>query len=306
MAKLVIAASTRAIFDAETEHGVYQRDGIEAFLDAESARRGELLERGAGFQMLRRIAVWAQREGADVDIVVVSRRDPATGLRILQSLAHHGIPNVKGCFTSGASDIVPYLAAYGAHLFLSRELGDVQKAVNAGIPAAQLVGAPVEEIDAGDELRIAFDGDAVLFHDESEKLYQRDGLAAFLDHEHENRARPLGVGPLEPFARAVRAIEMAAGKRLTRIALVTARQGRASERAIRTLESWDLQVDEAFFCGGTRKRDILAAFRPHIFFDDQDNHVRLASNLVASALVPWREVVPAPEPEEDAAPAPGF
>lgn len=283
---LVIAVSSRALFDSEAEHLTFTAGGVAAFVESEIAHAADPLRPGIGFEMIRRIHAWGLEAGVDVRIAVISRRDPSTGARILRSLAHHGLTRVQGSFTNGAVDLVPYISGFGAHLFLSRDAADVQSAVDAGIPAAQLLGRLVPNED--EQLRIAFDGDAVLFSDESERFFRQHGLDAFLQREHDQVEVPLTLGPMMPFVQALVAIQAGAKRGLFRIAMVTARQGLASERAIRTLASYGVHLDEAHFCGETPKAGILNAFQPHIFFDDSDKHLLPAAEVMAAARVPWR------------------
>lgn len=293
---LVIAVSSSALFDTEASCRVFADGGVSAFVASEQESTTDPLSPGLGFEVIKRIHHWGALSGIDIRIAVVSRRDPITGARILRSLGHHGLTQAQGSFTSGVADIVPYLKAFGANLFLSLDGHDVQAAIDAGIPAAQLLGAPV--ISDDELLRIAVDGDAVLFSNESEKYFRANGLEAFLQHEHENVHVPLELGPIMPFVQALGALEKAAGCKLVRIALVTARQGLASERAIRTLASCGVAIDEAHFCGPTPKAGILEAFAPHLFFDDSETHLLPAARLMTAARVPWVTS------DETAAPAP--
>lgn len=288
---LAIAVSSRALFDTEDSHAAFTSGGLDGFTRHERENAGALLEPGPGFELVRRVHHWGKEAGVKVTIAVVSRRDPVTGGRILRSLAHHGIDRVEGCFTNGATEIVPYVQGFGADLFLSRDAADVQAAVDLGIPAAQMTG--IAALHGHEELRLAFDGDAVLFSHETERHYLENGLEAFLQRENELFDVPLEPGPLLPFVRALDGIQKAVGRRLFRTALTTARQGYASERAIRTLAGWGLAFDEAHFCGDTPKAGLLRAFRPHIFFDDSDRHIGPASDVVGSGKVPWRRAEPA-------------
>lgn len=282
---LVIAVSSRVLFDAEAAHAVFAEAGSQAFLENEAARSRDILEPGLGFELVRRATEWGDREGVDVRVAVVSRRDPETGARILRSLAHHGLTKVQGSFANGVENIVPYIQAYGAHVFLSRDAKDVQAAVDAGIPAAEMTGVPAVAGEKG--LRIAFDGDAVLFSDESERFYLEHGLEKFLERESTQVDVPLPDGPMVPFLRAIHQVQDQASEKLFRIALITARQGLASERAIRTLAAWGLGVDEAHFAGTTPKIGLLKAFRPHLFLDDSLRHLQPASGILPAGRVPW-------------------
>lgn len=297
---IAIAISSRALFDAEDGHAVFAHTGTGAFMAEEAAHTREPLAPGLGFPIVSRIARWGEKHGIDVRVVVISRRDPASGARILRSLSHHGLTKAQGSFLNGPADLAPYLSAFGAHLFLSRDPVDVQAAIDGGVPAALIDGVPVSIAD--DELiRIGFDGDAVLFSAQSEQFYQTHGLEAFLDREHAQVDVALPPGPMIPFLQALSAAEAAAGERLTRTALVTSRQGLASERAIRSLEKFGVHVDEAHYCGPTPKAGVLRAFRAHLLVDDQARHLDAAAGFLVTAQVPW---MTAPEDAAGTPPSP--
>jgi 5'-nucleotidase len=221
-----------------------------------------------------------------VEVVILSRNDPVSGMRVFRSAQHYGLPIQRGVFTRGQSPW-RYLKPLAAHLFLSANDADVRSALDAGVPAARVVPHSARASDMHPtEVRIAFDGDAVLFSDEAERVYQRDGLVAFQDHERIHSSTPLAPGPFKPLLEAVHRLqrEPAHDMRI-RTALVTARSAPAHERAIRTLMDWNIKVDEAMFLGGLPKGEFLREFEPDFFFDDQTGHVDAAARHVPSGHV---------------------
>ena len=143
-----------------------------------------------------------------------------------------------------------------------------------------------------DQIRIAFDGNAVLFVSESERIYQHEGMQVFMDNERAKADIPLQKGPFAIFLLTIAHIQELfkdKGNSPIRTALVTSRNAPAHERAIKTLRKWNVHIDEAFFLGGVSKRDVLSAFGAHIFFDDQHVHADPASEVVPSAVVQYRE-----------------
>jgi 5'-nucleotidase len=217
---------------------------------------------------------------------MLSRNDPVSGLRVFRSAQHYGLPIQRGVFTRGQPPW-RYLKPLRANLFLSANEPDVRAALDAGVPAARVFPHSARASEAHPaEVRIAFDGDAVLFDDEAERVYQRDGLEAFHAHEIEHAARPLAAGPFKPLLQALQRLqrEPAAAMRI-RTALVTARSAPAHERAMRTLMDWQIEVDEAMFLGGLAKGEFLREFEPDFFFDDQTGHVASAAAHVPAGHV---------------------
>jgi 5'-nucleotidase len=221
-----------------------------------------------------------------VEVVILSRNDPVSGMRVFRSCQHYQLPIERGVFTRGESPW-RYLRPLHANLFLSTNEPDVRSALEAGVPAARVYPHAARASDAHpNEVRIAFDGDAVLFSDEAEQVFQRDGLDAFQTHERDHSATPLAAGPFKPLLQALHKLQHAqAGGMRLRTALVTARSAPAHERAIRTLMDWDITVDEAMFLGGLPKGEFLREFEPDFFFDDQTRHVENAATHVPSGHV---------------------
>jgi 5'-nucleotidase len=221
-----------------------------------------------------------------VEVVILSRNDPVSGMRVFRSAQHYGLRIERGVFTRGQSPW-RYLKPLAAHLFLSANEADVKSALAAGVPAARVATHAVRASEAHpDELRIAFDGDAVLFSDEAERVFQAQGLGAFQHHERERSATPLAAGPFKPLLEALHRLQQAPAPGMrVRTALVTARSAPAHERAIRTLMQWQVDVDEAMFLGGLAKGPFLREFEPDFFFDDQTGHVESAAGHVPAGHV---------------------
>jgi 5'-nucleotidase len=221
-----------------------------------------------------------------VEVVILSRNDPVSGLRVMKSAAHYALPIIRCTFTRGESPW-RYLRPLNANLFLSTHLSDVRSALDAGVPAAQVYPHSAHASEANPhEVRIAFDGDAVLFSDEAERVFQAQGLDAFQQHEKTNAAQPLPAGPFKPLLLALQGLQQAGTPHMRiRTALVTARSAPAHERAIRTLMNWNIEVDEAMFLGGLEKGEFLREFEPDFFFDDQTGHIESAARHVPAGHV---------------------
>jgi 5'-nucleotidase len=278
--KLVVAISSRALFDFEAENRLFEAGDDRAYTALQLERLDVPAAAGCALPLVRKLLAFNRPGRHRVEVVILSRNDPASGMRVFRSAAHHALPIERGVFTRGRAPY-GYLHALGAHLFLSANEDDVRGALAAGFPAARVY--PDSARAAGshpDELRIAFDGDAVLFSDEAERVFRGEGLDAFQRHEHTKADTPLMPGPFEPLLRALHALRLQAedGVRI-RTALVTARSAPAHERAVRTLMAWDVEVDEAMFLGGLEKGPFLRAFEPDFFFDDQTRHCESAAGV---------------------------
>ena len=295
---LVVGISSRALFDLETENELFDTQGLETYSEHQIERINDSPKPGTGFRLVKNILSLNQ-EGKDrkVEVIVLSRNNPATSLRITKAIQHHGLDITRSAWTGGES-LVRYLDPYKVDLFLSAHHKDVQRAINAGFAAARIYKSPKKSLTHREDkkkIKIAFDGDAVLFSAESEKIYQSQGLDAFLKHEKENALKPLPDGPFAPLLRAIAKAQkgVPVDDAPIRTALITARNSPAHERVIRTLHEWNVRIDEAHFLGGVSKHEVLEAFGADIFFDDQDVHCSAASNVVPTAIVPVRE-----DPEE--------
>lgn len=292
-----VAVSARSLFDLDESHKIFEREGPDVYTAHMRERVDCVLEPGPVLPLMRALIHLNTLVPADrpiIDPVIVSSIHPGGALRIDRSLAHHGIAIKRASFRGGAPTL-PILKAYDVDLFLSRSKDDVQQAVDHGIAAAQMHGtAEVGALGDDFQFRIAIDGDAVIFHDASERIYQNggkeNGLSDFLAHETLKALEPLGEGPFAKLLHKIAAIQSNAfdgARKPFRIILVTARGGAARERVFRTFEAWKLDPDEAHFLSGFTKAGIIAATGAHVFFDDQMSHVEKAAALVPSGLVPW-------------------
>jgi 5'-nucleotidase len=284
--KLVVAIASRALFDFEEENRVFESGDAAGYMRLQLERLEQPAKPGIAFSLIRKLLAFNHDSVQRVEVVVLSRNDPVSGMRVFRSAKEAGIPLQRGVFTQGRSPF-GYLRPLKATLFLSANADDVRGALAAGFPAAHVLTESVQaSVNYPNEVRIAFDGDAVLFSDEAERVYQAEGLEAFQQHELTHAAQPLPGGPFKPLLAALHRLQQAGDARMRiRTALVTARSAPAHERAIRTLMDWKIQVDEAMFLGGLDKSEFLAAFEPDFFFDDQTGHVRRASLHVPSGHV---------------------
>jgi 5'-nucleotidase len=284
--QLVVAISSRALFDFEEENRVFEAADDRAYMQLQLQRLDEPARPGVAFSLVHKLLAFNDGPRPRVEVVILSRNDPVSGMRVFRSARHYGLPVQRGVFTRGEPPW-RYLRPLAANLFLSTNEADVRAALAAGVPAARVYPHSAHASDAHpDEVRIAFDGDAVLFSDEAERVYQRDGLAAFQDHEADRAATPLAPGPFKPLLEALHRLQKdpGAGMRI-RTALVTARSAPAHERAIRTLMGWRIDVDEAMFLGGLAKGEFLREFEPDFFFDDQTGHIENAAAHVPAGHV---------------------
>jgi 5'-nucleotidase len=288
--KLVVAISSRALFDFEEENRIFDAKGERAYIDLQYSRMNVPAKEGVAFALVKKLLAFNTPKAQRVEVVILSKNDPVSGLRIFRSAERAGLHIERGVFTRGRSPY-RYLDALRANLFLSANEQDVMGALDARFPAARVVPESVQAAGRhADEVRIAFDGDAVLFSDEAERVFQSDGLDAFTKHEALHALKPLPPGPFKPLLEALHRLQAAAGTdtpmRL-RTALVTARSAPAHERAVRTLMDWNIAVDEALFLGGLEKGEFLKAYQPDFYFDDQRRHVESAQQHVATGHVPF-------------------
>ncbi|AMO77247.1 MULTISPECIES: 5'-nucleotidase [Pseudomonas] len=285
--KLVVAISSRALFDLDESHRIYESEGVEAYRQYQIAHEDEVLSPGDAFALVQKLLGLNEMLGRQlVEVVLVSRNSADTGLRVFNSIQQHGLGISRAAFVGGRSPY-PYLAAFGCHLFLSTHVEDVRSALENGFAAATILSAGARRETAG-ELRFAFDGDAVLFSDEAERVFQQGGLEAFQTREQASAREPLGGGPFKPFLAALNRVQQAFPQESCpiRTALVTARSAPAHERVIRTLREWDIRLDESLFLGGLDKSAFLEAFSADVFFDDQPGHCERAREVVATGHVP--------------------
>ena len=285
--KLVVAISSRALFNFEEENLVFEQGDDRAYVALQMQKLEVPAPPGVAFSLVKKLLAFNSGTDQNVEVVLLSRNDPVSGMRVFRSCKAHGLDSIqRGVFTQGR-DPFSYLKPLGAHLFLSANAVDVQQALQLGFPAARVLTESVQAQDGHpNEVRIAFDGDAVLFSDEAERVYQTQGLDAFQRHETERASHPLPDGPFKPLLAALHRLQQDTQSQMRiRTALVTARSAPAHERAIRTLMDWNIGVDEAMFLGGLAKGEFLREFEPDFFFDDQTGHVNSAARHVPAGHV---------------------
>lgn len=290
--KLVIAISSRALFDLTDSDRVFREQGLAAFQQYQIEHEDKPLAQGEAYPLVQKLLRLNEQLGEPrVDVILLSRNSADTGLRVFNSIQHYGLPILRAAFCGGQSPY-RYVAAFGCHLFLSTDPEDVRSALDQGVAAATLLPSPRSGGTSSEQLRIAFDGDAVLFSDEAERIYKSRGLEAFAESERAAAKRPLSGGPFKAFLLALHKLqaEFPSGEGLPespiRTALVTARSAPAHERVIRTLRAWNIRIDEALFLGGMSKGEFLRAFEADVFFDDQLGHCDSAVRHVATGHVP--------------------
>lgn len=288
--KLKVAVSSRALFQLEKEDEIFTTKGKEAYEQYQVEHEKDVLQPGAAFPVVKALLELGED---DVEVIVVSRNTADTSLRVFNSIQAHGLNICRGFFTGGES-IVNCLKAMDIDLFLTANDNSAKAAIDNGIPAATMITSAAKYMTETTELRIAFDGDAVLFGDESEVIYKKEGLDAFGENEKRNANIPMTEGPMAKFLRALAKIQTKqekgekSGSTKIVTALVTARSAPAHARTVKTLRSWGIKVNQAFFLGGLDKTDVLREFRPQIFFDDQHVHTDRASLVVPAGTVPYK------------------
>jgi 5'-nucleotidase len=292
--KLVVGVSSRALFDLTYENTIFETEGVEAYCRYQIEHEEELLKPGPGFPLIKALLNLNNLPGKEgsVEVIIMSRNSPDSSLRVFKSIEHYGLNITRAVLASGGS-LAPYLTAFQTDLFLSAYEDDVQSAIDSNIAAGIIYTEGLQTYDCEHQIRqirIAFDGDAVLFSDESERIYQEKGLQAFEENERQNANHPLKAGPFAKFLKTLSALQSGySGEEAPiRTALVTTRCAPAHERVIRTLRAWNVRIDEVFFLGGIPKKDVLKAFGAHIFFDDQSVHTEPASEVVPAARVPYK------------------
>ncbi|MEO6989626.1 MAG: 5'-nucleotidase [Aquihabitans sp.] len=295
--RLVIGVASSALFDLTDSDEVFRTEGETRYRRFQEEHLDDTLQPGVAFGFIKRLLALNDLTADDdpiVEVIILSRNDPETGLRVMRSVAAHGLDISRAIFTQGRSPNA-YIGALNMALFLSGSSQDVRAAVDAGLPAGQVVGAVTQHAE-GRELRIAFDFDGVLADDTSERVMQAEGLDAFHAHERSNAGVPSAPGYLQRLLRELNRIQDLEDQRISedstyerrvRVAIVTARSAPAHERVVQTLKAWNLRVNDAFFLGGIEKARVLRELRPHIFFDDQMSHLESAALEIPSVHVPF-------------------
>ncbi|MES2362016.1 MAG: 5'-nucleotidase [Pseudomonadota bacterium] len=283
--QLVVAISSRALFDLEEENRVFEQADDRAYMKLQLDRLEQPAKPGVAFSLVKKLLAF-NTDVKRVEVVMLSRNDPVSGLRIFRSAEVNKLPLERGVFTKGRAPY-DYLRSLQANLFLSANPQDVRAALNAGFAAATVATHAAHAKNTyPNEVRIAFDGDAVLFSDQAERVFQKDGLDAFQKHERKLASKPLPPGPFMPLLQALHRLQQAGTPHIRiRTALVTARGLATADRAIRTLMGWNIEVDEAMFLGGLAKAEFLREFEPDFFFDDQTGHVDAAAQHVPAGHV---------------------
>ncbi len=282
--RCTIAIASRALFDLDESNIIFEKKGVEAYAVYQMEHEQVPLAPGPAFHLVKKLLHINELHGDPlVEVVLLSRNSADTGLRIFNSIEHYALPMTRAVFTGG-KDPYAYLEALNAHLFLSLNDQDVRDALKKGFAAARLLAGPNDCKDTLDQVRVAFDGDAVLFSDQAERVYQQSGLDVFLDKENKADQLPLPYGPFKGFLQSVCEIQNLFPRDCCpiRTALVTARSAPAHRRVIHTFRHWNIRIDEVFFLGGYHKASYLKAFKADIFFDDQKKHCQLASEHAVS------------------------
>ncbi|WP_328540412.1 5'-nucleotidase [Streptomyces sp. NBC_00344] len=303
--RLVIGVASSALFDLAEADAVFRDQGEEPYRAYQETHLADTLGRGVAFSFIRRLLSLNNLHPLGdplVEVIVLSRNDPDTGLRVMRSIQSHGLPISRAIFMQGRS---PYhfMPALNMSLFLSANETDVREAVALGLPAGYVLGSAFADDADDQDLRIAFDFDGVLADDASEQVYQADGIEKFRSHETVNAATPHDPGPLRDFLASVNRVQRHEEEQRTRdpdykirvhVSLVTARNAPAHERAVRSLKNWGVTVNDAFFLGGIDKGAVMRILKPHIFFDDQVGHLTGTSHTTPSVHVPFGKVNEAP------------
>ncbi len=283
--KLVIAISSRALFDLDESHQIYKQYGVKAYAKHQQQNETVILQPGVGFSLVKKLLT-LNTDKNPIDVILLSRNSADTGLRIFNSIEHYRLNISRAAFTRG-EPTHNLVGAFKADLFLSSNYSDVQKALSSGFAAASIVGSGSKNSHPT-QLRIAFDGDCVIFSDESEQIYQEKGLKAFAENERNAANIELKAGPFKCFLQSLHKIQSAFPETNNpiRTALVTARSAPSHKRVIHTMRAWGIRIDESFFLGGLDKGAFLKEFGADIFFDDQHQHCQSAAQYVPTGHVP--------------------
>lgn len=295
---LTVAISSRALFNLVESNHIFEAEGLEAYRRYQIDHEDQLLEPGEGFVLVQKLLNINKLLGEDkVEVILLSRNTADTGLRVFNSIEKHDLDITRAAFCGGKSPY-RYVKAFECDLFLSTHAADVRHALESGVAAATLLGSSARATDeASSELRLAFDGDAVLFSDQAERVFKEEGKDAFSNAEKAAAEQPLEVGPFKPFLEALHGLQNEFTDNCPiRTALVTARGAPAHKRVIHTLRKWDIRLDESLFLGGRDKTEFLEAFGADVFFDDQTQHCEKAAKKVAAGHVPHGVRNESPDP----------
>jgi len=284
---LVIGITSRALFDLDDSHKVFEDQGLEAYREYQISNENKILNPGQAFPLVKKLLnLNKELKGKkSVEVVLLSRNSADTGLRIFNSIEHHNLDIKRAAFCGGNSPHT-YAKSFGAHLFLSTEFSDCKLALKSGVASARIIPTGVAKTRES-QLKVAFDGDAVIFSEESQEIYDSQGLDAFDRNEKNLANKPLLGGPFKPFLSELHRLQnlFSQSECPIRIALVTARSAPSHERVIRTLRDWKIRIDESLFLGGLRKAEFLKVYQADIFFDDQEENCGSASEEVPTGQV---------------------
>jgi len=284
---LVIGITSRALFDLDDSHKIFEDQGLEAYREYQISNENKILNPGQAFPLVKKLLNLSRKlkEEKSVEVVLLSRNSADTGLRIFNSIEHHNLDIKRAAFCGGNSPHT-YAKSFGAHLFLSTEFADCKLALKSGVAAARIIPTGVAKTRES-QLKVAFDGDAVIFSEESQEIYDSQGLDAFDRNEKNLANKPLLGGPFKPFLSELHRLQnlFPQSECPIRIALVTARSAPSHERVIRTLRDWKIRIDESLFLGGLRKAEFLKVYQADIFFDDQEENCGSASEEVPTGQV---------------------
>lgn len=295
--KLVVGVASSALFDLSESNQVFERQGVTAYREHQQDHIDQPFDRGVAFPFIRRFLSINQvfPELMPVEVVLLSRNSPETGLRVFRSIEHYGLDITRAAFMGGGSPH-EFIDAFNASLFLSAHQPDVQQAIASGFPAGLVLPGTVEDDESDHQLRVAFDFDGVIADDESEAVYKSGDLASFQAHEQQKQAIPHSPGPLADLFRKLSHLQRLErellsgnpdGKKILNVSIVTARSAPAHERVLTTLRDWGVETDEAFFLGGMEKLRILQVLKPHIFFDDQVSHLNAGEAAIPMVHIPF-------------------
>lgn len=292
--KLVIGVASSALFDLSDSNQVFEQQGVAAYRKYQQKHLDKPLPRGVAFPFIRRFLSINQvfPELMPVEVVLLSRNSPETGLRVFRSIEHYGLDITRAAFLGGGS---PHelIDAFNASLFLSANDTDVQQAITSGFPAGLVLPGTVEDDERDIELRVAFDFDGVIADDESEAVYKTADLETFQAHEQRKLDIPHNPGPLAGLFRKLSHLQQLERNlpdqqgKILRVSIVTARSAPAHERVLTTLRNWGVETDEAFFLGGMEKLRVLDVLKPHIFFDDQLSHLQAGQSSIPMVHIPF-------------------
>jgi 5'-nucleotidase len=285
--KLVIAVTTRALFDLEEENRIFEENGLEEYSKYLCEHEMVVLEKGTAFALIEMFLNLNKAfKESIVEIIIMTRNKPCNGIRISNSIKKYALEIGSIAYTGG-EPLVKYFEPYNIDLFLSKNEGDVQDSINTGVAAALLYDIPKDFQPNDNEIRIAFDADAVIFSEESELIYKKKGLDSFIEHEQRNAMKSLPEGPFGQFIQILSGLKVKCPGKI-KIAIVTSRSSSVQDRVNLTLREWGVDVDEAFFLGGKNKKSFLKSYNPHMFFDDQDAHVLPASKQIPAGRVLYK------------------